>query len=56
MRVYFYHDIITFCYKLVIQGKIIIKLVIVQAFDFLNRHLMYYLCINEYNYVGQSLM
>ena len=55
MHVYFYHDIITF-YKLVIQGKIIIKLVIVQTFDFLNRHLMYYLCINEYSYVGQSLM
>ena len=37
--VYFYHIIITFCYKIKkIQEKKLFKLVIVQEFDWLSRH------------------
>ena len=36
------HVIITFCYKVrKIQEKKIIKLVIVQVFDWLSRHIIY---------------
>ena len=40
--VYCYHVIITFCYKISkIQEKKIVKLVIVQAFDWLNKRIVY---------------
>ena len=39
MCVYCYHVIITFCYKVSkIQEKKIIKLAIVEAFDWLSKH------------------
>ena len=39
MCVYYYHVIITFCYKVSkIQEKKNVKLVIVQAFDWLSRY------------------
>ena len=39
MCVYYYHVIITFCYKVnKIQEKKNVKLVIVQAFDWLTRY------------------
>ena len=42
MYVYCYHVIITFCDKVrKIQEKKIIKLVIVQVFDWLSRHIIY---------------
>ena len=42
MCVYCYHVIITFHYKISkIQEKKIVKLVIVQAFDWLRRHIVY---------------
>ena len=42
MCVYCYHIIIIFCYKVnKIQGKKFVKLVIVQAFDWLSRHVVY---------------
>ena len=54
MCVYFYHVIITFCYKVSDSRKEkIVKLVSVQVFDWLSRYLMYYLCIDEYGCVGQ---
>ena len=47
MCVYCYHVIITFCYKVrKIQEKIV-KLVIVQVFDWLSKHVVYYLCMNK---------
>ena len=54
MYVYFYHVIIIFCYYEVKDSrKIIVKLVIVQAFDWLSRHLVYYLCMDECGCVDQ---
>ena len=42
MYVYCYHVIITFYYKVrKIQEKKFVKLVIVQVFDWLNRHIIY---------------
>ena len=48
MCVYCYHII-----KSLIQEKKIVKLVIIQAFDWLSKLLKYYLCINEYGYMDQ---
>ena len=43
MYVYCYHIIITVCYKVSkIQKKKIVKLVIIQAFDWLSKHIVYY--------------
>ena len=53
MYVYFHHVIIIFCYKVKDSRKKIVKLVIVQAFDWLRRYLVYYLCMDECGYVGQ---
>ena len=50
---YFYHVIIIFYYKVGDSRKKIVKLVIVQTFDWLSRHFVYYLYMNEYNFVGQ---
>ena len=42
MCVYCYHVIITFCYKVSkTKKKKIVKLMIVQAFDWLSRHKIY---------------
>ena len=53
LYVYFYHAIIIFCYKVKDSRKKIVKLVIVQVFDWLSRNLMYYLYMDECDYVGQ---
>ena len=43
MYVYCYYNIIAFCYKVrKIQEKKIVKLVLVQAFDWLSKHVVYY--------------
>ena len=43
MYVYCYYNIIAFCYKVrKIQEKKIVKLVIIQAFDWLSKHIVYY--------------
>ena len=43
MYVYCYYNIIVFCYKVrKIQEKKIVKLVIIQAFDWLSKHIVYY--------------
>ena len=54
MCVYYYHVIITFCYKVSkIQEKKNVKLVIVQAFDWLSRYQYIILCTNECGCVCQ---
>ena len=47
MCVYCYNVIINFCYKVSDSRMKIVKLVIVQAFDSLSRHLMYHLCMDK---------
>ena len=54
--VYCYRVIELFVIKLVIQErkkKKRVKLMIVQAFNWLIRHLIYYLCIDKCSYMGQ---
>ena len=54
MCVYCYHVIIIYYYKVrKIQEKKIVKLVIVQVFYWLSRHVVYYLCMNECGCVRQ---
>ena len=53
MCVYCYHVIIPFVIKLEKFKKKIVKLVIVQVFDWLSRHVVYYLCMNECSCVRQ---
>ena len=46
----------TFCYKISDsrkKEKKRVKLMIVQAFNWLIRHLIYYLCIDKCSYMGQ---
>ena len=51
--IYCYRVIITFCNKVSDLPKQIIKLVIVQVFNWLSRHLIYYLCLDEYGCMDQ---
>ena len=54
MCVYYYHVIITFCYKVSkIQEKKNVKLVIVQVFDWLSGHWCIILFMNECGCVRQ---
>ena len=54
MCVYCYHVILIFCYKVrKIQEKKFVKLVIVQVFYWLSRHVMCYLCMNDCGCVRQ---
>ena len=47
MRVYCYHIIIIFCYKVnKIEGKKFVKSVTAQVFYWLSIHVICYLCIN----------
>ena len=48
---YCYHVIITFFYKVRKIQEFFLKLVIVQVFYWLSRHVVYYLYMNECNYV-----
>ena len=45
--VYYYYYLITFCYKVSDLRKKIVKLVIIQTFDWFSKHLVYYLCMYE---------
>ena len=51
---YCYHVIINFCYEVSdSRKKKIVKIVIVQEFDWLNRYLVYYLYMDKCGCVGQ---
>ena len=50
---YCYHVIITSCYKVSDSWLKIVNIVFVQAFDWLSRNMMYYLCIGKCGCVGQ---
>ena len=47
MLVYCYYVIITFCYKASYSRIKIVKFLIVQVFNWLSRHLIYYLYIDN---------
>ena len=56
---YRYYVIITFYYKVRFKKKKNSRVsdwLIVQAFDWLSRHLVYYLCMDECACVGQQLI
>jgi len=53
MGVYRYHVIINFCYEVSDSRKKLVKIVIVQEFDWSNRYLVYYLCMDECGCMGQ---
>ena len=53
MGVYRYHAIINFCYEVSDSRKKLVKIVIVQEFDWLNRYLVYYLYMDKCGCVGQ---
>ena len=54
MCVYWYHVIITFYYKVNdSRKKKKVNVVIVQEFDWLSKHLVYYLCMNKCSFVSQ---
>ena len=52
MCVYYYHVIITFCYKVSDLRTKIVKLVTFLAFYQLCRYSVYYLCMDDYDCVG----